>query len=133
VRRAARYALDEGADFAGDRWRRSPLLAWARTNGAGHPLYTNWPVAVYVYLQRPSHTLPPLGDRRALAAFADTIGARDGRVLAFDVAGVEYVTGETLAACCGLRVVARLEDGIVLAAEPPSSRGAKARGPRAPT
>ena len=111
-----RYALDYGSDFAGEQWRRSPLLDWARTNGARHPLYTNWPAAVYFHLHRPSRSLPD--DTGALTAFADTLRRRDGRVLVFGVGGMEYVSAKVLSGLRGLRIVARLDDGVVLAPTP---------------
>ena len=111
-----RYALDYGSDFAGEQWRRSPLLDWARTNGARHPLYTNWPAAVYFHLHRPSRSLPD--DTGALTALADTLRRRDGRVLVFDVGGMEYVSAKVLSGLRGLRIVARLDDGVVLAPTP---------------
>jgi hypothetical protein len=113
---AADYALTQGSDFAGEQWRRSELLAWARRDGAAHPLYTNWPAATYFHLHRPSRLVPLRNDARALAAFPDTLRMRDGRALVFDVSGAEYATAEQLAGLRGLRVVARLEDGVVLAA-----------------
>jgi hypothetical protein len=111
----AEYALAWGSDFAGDEWRQSELLEWAGTNGATRPLYTNWPAAVYFHLHRPSRQVPLRDDARALAAFPDTLRARDGRVLVFNVAGEEHATPETLLQSRGLRVVARLNDGVVLA------------------
>jgi hypothetical protein len=113
----AEYALEQGSDFAGEQWRRSELLAWARTDGAAHPLYTNWPPAMYFHLHRPSRLVPLRNDARALAAFPDTLRARNGRAVVFEVPGVEYATAEQLAGVRGLRVVARLEDGVVLAAD----------------
>ncbi|MFL5608873.1 MAG: hypothetical protein ACJ8AD_20625 [Gemmatimonadaceae bacterium] len=112
----AAYALTAGSDFAGEQWRRSELLAWARTDGTRYPLYTNWPAAPYFYLHRPSRLLPLRNDARALAAFPDTLRVRNGRALVFNVAGVEYATADQLAALRGLRVVARFADGVVLAA-----------------
>ena len=70
-----RFALGYGSDFASEQWRHSPLLDWARTEGATHPLYTNWPAAVYFHLHRPSYSLPSPDDADALAAFADTLRA----------------------------------------------------------
>jgi hypothetical protein len=113
---SAEYALTWGSDFAGEPWLHSELLAWARTSGASRPLYTNWPAAVYFYLHRPSRQVPLRNDARAIAAFPDTLRARDGRVLMFDVAGEEHATREMLLRSRGLRVDAQLHDGVVLAA-----------------
>lgn len=111
----ASYALTWGSDFAGDQWRRSELLAWARTNGTSTPLYTNWSGPVYFYLHRPSRQVPLRQDTAALAAFPDTLRRRDGRVLMFDVSGEEYATSSELLQSRRLRVMARLSDGVVLA------------------
>ena len=111
----ADYALTWGSDLAGDQWRRSELLAWARTDGATRPLYTNWPAAVYFHLHRPARQVPRSDDARALAAFADTVRVRDGRVLVFDVPDEEYATRAMLLQLRGLGIVARRQDGVVLA------------------
>lgn len=114
----ARYALDWGSDFAGSEWRTSALLGWARGEGARHPLYSNWPAAVWFHLHRPARALPLLGEARAVVAFTDTLRRRDGRVLAFAVAGPEYVTAATLVRSGELRIEATLDDGVVLAPAP---------------
>jgi hypothetical protein len=121
TRAATRYVAEHGSDLAGDTWRRSELLDWARRQGAGHPLYTNWPGPVYFYLHRPSRGLPASGDARALAALVDTLRVRDGRVLAFSVPSVDFVTVPMLLAQRDLCVVATLSDGVVLAAGAPDS------------
>jgi hypothetical protein len=113
------YALDWGSDFAGEQWRRSELLDWARTEGATHPLYTNWPSAVWFHLHRPSRYLPGAADTTELAAFAELLRATDGRALVFSVPDADYMTREALARASGLRVVVALEDGVVLAARAP--------------
>lgn len=110
------YALGWGSDLAGEEWQRSELLDWARTTGATHPLYSNWPSAVYFHLHRPSRYVPPARDTALLAAFADTLRATDGRAIVFTVPGVDYMTRETLERAPGLRIVTELEDGVVLAA-----------------
>jgi hypothetical protein len=115
TRGEARAALTWGSDFAGEEWRRSELLRWARLEGGAYPLYSNWPGPVYFYLHRPAHYLPAIADTAHLAAFTDTLRKRDGRILAFAVAGMEFVTPERLARLPGLRVVARLNDGLILA------------------
>lgn len=115
TRDEAGYALVHGSDFAGEEWRRSELLAWARTQGARHPLYSNWPAAIYFYLHRPAREVPRRNDSAGLAAFVDTLRARDGRVLAFTAPGPEFVTSRTLTQLPGLDVVTLAPDGVVLA------------------
>lgn len=111
----ARYALESGSDFAGEEWRRSELLDWARTNGMHHPLYSNWTAVVYFYLHRPARDVPLLIESAQMAEFADTLRVRDGRVLEFRTPGVEYASIDSLRRVRGLRVVAERADGVVLA------------------
>lgn len=109
----ARYALRWGSDFAGSQWRTSELLDWARHHPA--PLYTNWPAAVYFHLHRPARALPVrTADARMLALFGDTVRARHGRVLLFDVTDALYVAPDSVRRASGLRLVATLSDGVVL-------------------
>jgi hypothetical protein len=110
----AHYALDWGSDFAGQQWRYSELLDWTRHEGARSTLYSNWPAAVYFYLHRPARTLPKKRDARTLAAFADTVRVRNGRVLLFDVQTSEYAPADSLLKLRGLRTLARVHDGVVL-------------------
>ncbi len=111
----ARYVLESGSDFANESWRESETLAWAREHGAGTPLFSNWPAPFYFYLHRPTRELPRVSDARTLAKFADTVRVRGGRVLVFDVQSPEFAPQDSLRATPGLRVIARLRDGIVLA------------------
>ncbi len=115
----AREALEQGSDFAGEQWRKSELLAWARTSGVDRPLYSNWPSAVYLHLHRPVRELPRDSRAVTLAAFADTLRVRDGRVLVFDVPATEFTANAALLNAPGLRQILRTRDGVVLA---PSSR-----------
>lgn len=117
TRDVARFALGYGSDFASEQWRRSPLLDWARTEGATHPLYTNWPAAVYFHLHRTSYTLPEKAEHAALGAFADTLRRRNGRVLLFNAPNADDIVADSLVTLRGLHVVARLGDGVVLAPE----------------
>ena len=127
---ADRYIRVWGSDFAGEQWRRSELLEWARTKGASLPIYSTWPAAVYFHLHRPAWQVPLRDDAPGLAAFPDTLRVRGGRVLLFDVPDPEHMAPKTLLASRGLRVVARLKDGVVLAATDTSGRRGAAITPR---
>jgi hypothetical protein len=120
TRSAARFALTWGSDLAGQQWRESELLSWARTEGAGSPLYSNWPAVVYFHVHRPVHELPLMEDLEpsTLTEFADTVRARRARVLLFDVATGEVVPNDSLLKTRGLRVLERLNDGVVLGPDP---------------
>ncbi len=114
----AHYALEWGSDFAGEQWRQSELLDWTRHDGARFTLYSNWPAAVYFHLHRPARELPKDRDATTLAAFADTVRARGGRVLLFKVETSEYAPAASLMLLTGLRTVAQLHDGVVLGPTP---------------
>jgi hypothetical protein len=117
TRAEALSALSWGSDFAGQQWRESDVLAWARSDGAGAPLYSNWPAAVYFHLHRPAHELPYESDARTMAAFADTVRVRGGRVLLFDVRANELAPNDSVIKARGMHTVARLQDGVVLGAD----------------
>lgn len=112
------WALDNGYDLAGDPWRSSELLAWARRNAASSPLYSNWPTAVVLRLDRPSHETPITTDSAVLREFTTTIREHHGTVLAFDIAAPYLIGVDALRAAPGLRRVARLADGSVFVAAP---------------
>lgn len=112
----ASAALTWGSDFAGEQWRHSALLEWARTEGAAQPLYSNWPSAVYFHLHRVARGLPDAVDTAAFPRLADSLRARHrGVVLAFAIPDASIATGEQLRKVAGFEVIAELDDGIVLA------------------
>jgi len=115
TRNEARWVFEHGSDFAGDQWRHSDLIDWARTEGTAYPLYTNWPVMSYFYLRRPARDVPRLEESARMSAFADSLHVRGGRILAFTWPGIEYVPVDSLVKLPGLRVVERRADGVVLA------------------
>jgi hypothetical protein len=115
TRLEARYALEWGSDFAGQQWRSSEVLAWARVNAAHTPLYTNWPVAVYFHLHRNAHKLPRWVDIKNIAAFGDTVRARHGIVLLFGAPNGEFVPNDSIFNAPALGLVTDLKDGSVLA------------------
>ena len=111
---SAHFAMTWGSDFAGQQWRDSEVLAWARREGARGPLYSNWPAAVFFYLHRPSHELPYMKEARNLKAFGDTVRAHDGHVLLFLPKSEDYVANALLIKNSGLDVIEELNDGWVL-------------------
>jgi hypothetical protein len=107
------YALEEGSDFASLEWRDSPTLAWVRAHGAGHALFTNWPVAVYFHLGRASRDLPASLDSTTLAEFAERLRRRNGVVVAFTAPSPDVASPDSIARRLALRPVARFSDGVV--------------------
>jgi len=114
----AAYAMSWGSDFAGEQWRRSETVAWAREKGMGHRLYSNWPPALWFQLHRATWYVPGAGQAASLPAFADSVRAHDGRVLVFTTTDVDYLGPDAFTHVPGLRVLDTLEDGIVLAPSP---------------
>lgn len=110
------WALTNGNDFAGDQWRRSDMLYWARTRAPRTPLYSNWPAAIGFQLGRGAWQLPLRDAPLDWRAFVDTIAARHAYILDFDVQNGEFVRQDTLDRVPGLVVVRRFADGRVLAA-----------------
>ena len=105
-----------GSDFAGQQWHDSEVLAWARRDGTRHPLYSNWPAAVYFYLRRPSRELPTPKDVRFLKAFGDSVRAHGAYVLLFNAESQDNVPTALVRKASGLEVIAELHDGWVLGA-----------------
>lgn len=107
------YVLEEGSDFASLAWRDSPTLAWVRAHGAGHTLFTNWPVAVYFHLGRVSRDLPATLDGATLGEFEAQLRRRNGLVVAFSAPSPDVASPDSIATRLGLRPVARFADGVV--------------------
>jgi 4-amino-4-deoxy-L-arabinose transferase-like glycosyltransferase len=116
------WMLENGSDFAQAQWSDSPLLAWARSNAARRPLYSNWPAAIVFHLQRTAHEAPNDSTPTLLAAFADTVRARGGVVLAFDQPSPDQIGPTALARASGLYTVIRVADGAVFAARTAPTR-----------
>jgi hypothetical protein len=112
--REARRVRAEGAGYGRERWRRSDLIAWARAEGSGHPLFTNRPAAVYFLLHRPARDVPLLEEAGRMNEFADSVRAHDGRVLMFVQPTRWFVTIDSLRRVSGLRPVFLGTSGVVL-------------------
>lgn len=109
----AEWAATEGSDFASTEWRTSPLIAWVRANGRAHPLYSNWPPALYFHAQRIARELPDSTDTAELPAFARTLAAQQAYVVAFDAPNTDFIPPDSLARRFGWERVVRLADGAV--------------------
>ena len=116
------WMLENGSDFAQAQWTASPLLAWARANAPRRPLYSNWPAAIVFHLHRAAFEVPNDSTPALLDAFADTVRARGGVVLAFDQPSPDQIGVAALARAPGLHAVARVADGTVFAARVPLTR-----------
>jgi hypothetical protein len=115
-RESVRYALHTGNDLSDVCWRHSPLLAWVRTNGQGHALFTNVPEALFFQAERLSHELPEEHDARTAAAFLDTLVRRNALIVEFDASCMD-VSPDSLLAGMPLREIVTMPTGRVLAPE----------------
>jgi hypothetical protein len=115
------YATTEGSDFAGANWRNSSLIAWVRAHGNGHPLYSNWPAALYFHAHRIARELPDSADSGDVSGFADQIRADRGYMVGFDEPSPDFIAPATLARELGLQQVVRTADGAVWTAITPTA------------
>lgn len=113
--RQHRHVRAFGSDIDTPRWARSELIAFARAEGASHPLYANQPAAVYLHLHRPARGVPGLEESHRMEEFADTVRAHDGRVLMFNPSGGASRRIDALRRVQGLRVVLDGPTGVVFA------------------
>ena len=109
------YAVETGNDYADFAWSGSPLVAFVRDHAAGRALFTNYPTALYFHADRWSRVMPMAPRRDTASAFADTVLARHGLIVAFDKS-TEFVTSpaallQVLAR--PVRVVLRTHDGAI--------------------
>jgi len=84
TRGAVRYVLETGSDYADQCWRGSPVTAWVREHGAGHPLVSNASVALYFHAGRLAREMPGDMSPAVERAFLDTLAARDAYLVLFD-------------------------------------------------
>ena len=109
----AQWAATEGSDFAASEWRNSPLVAWVRANGRGHPLYSNWPPALYFHAHRIARELPDSTAVADLPDFANAVRKGHGYIVAFDAPSPDVIPPDSLATLLHLQRVARTSDGTV--------------------
>jgi len=127
TRDAARYVLATGSDYADQCWRGSPVVAWVREHGGGHPLISNASVALYFHAGRLAREMPDDPSPKLARAMADTIAARDAYLVLFDQSCAATIeSGDSLVKALGLAPVAQLRTGSIWGAardtmhEPPA-------------
>jgi len=111
-------AMSDGIDFAGARWRESSLAAWARTDPDHHPLFSNFPAALYFHARRAARLLPQEPDARELQAFGDTLRRRHGAVVAFSQPSAFVESPASLVRALGLRAIVQDSTGAVYVSPP---------------
>lgn len=108
-----RAALIDGIDFASADWRESPTVGWVRAHGAGTPIYTNWPAALYFQAARATHEVPPTLDALTLRRFGDRLARQRGVLVGFIVPSPGMAAPDSIAARLRLRRLAAYDDGSV--------------------
>lgn len=111
---AASSALEEGLDYAHDRWRTSELVEWVRANGNDRPLFTNYPAALYFHAGRMTRLLPQDAAPDSVRSFTDTLTRRRGLIISFDYDSSAWVVSpKPLLAALPIRRLIRVRDGEV--------------------
>jgi hypothetical protein len=117
-------AVTDGNDFASTEWRTSPTIQWVVNSGAGQPIYTNWPAAVYFDAHRSPYDLPRTLDPDSIAQFRTQLASRNGVLVGFEARNPDYPPVDSLARAAGLVPLKRFSDGAVWSVPPaPSARG----------
>ncbi|HEX6537297.1 MAG TPA: hypothetical protein VF041_22135 [Gemmatimonadaceae bacterium] len=109
----ARYALETGDDYADVQWSGSRLIEWVRDHGRGRPLFTNYPTALYFHAGRLSRELPASPTPAEARAFADTVAARHGLIVAFERSSEFNALPDSLLSMIPAVAVARAPDGAI--------------------
>src|SRR5262249_4044636 len=123
-----RDAREEGLGYAGPRWRDSETVAWVRANHPAGPLFTNYPDAPAFYTRPPAPWRPWTGDPNTGRAAPDYSGElarlaeplrREGGVIVWFVEPRRLMPDRReLESTLGVRPIAELSDGVVLALAP---------------
>ena len=123
TRDAVRYVLNTGSDYADQCWRGSPVTAWVREHGAGHPLVSNAPVALYFHAGRLARELPDAMRPADARAFRDTLVARDAWLVLFDQSCAASIDQpDSLVHALGLVREVQLARGSIWRAAPDTMR-----------
>jgi hypothetical protein len=115
------YAIHTGSDYADLCWQGSPVVAWVKEHGAGHPLVSNASPALFFQAGRLAREMPWELPPAAARAFTDTLAARNAYVVLFDKSCAETIDqDDSLVTALGLVREAQLRTGSVWRAPPPA-------------
>jgi hypothetical protein len=122
------YALRTGSDYADICWQGSPVVAWVKEHGTGHPLVSNASPALFFQAGRLAREMPLALTPAEARAFTDTLAARDAYVVLFDTSCAETIDQVgPLVSSLGLVSVAQLRTGGVWRAVAPPAPPAAPR------
>lgn len=112
---SVRYALDNGNDYADKCWVASPVVGWVHDHGAGHPLVSNAPIALFFQAGRLAREMPDDGiPADSMQMFRDTLAARRAYVVLFDEQCASTIEQpDSLVKKLGLEAEARLRSGVI--------------------
>lgn len=103
----------DGGDFASSEWRISPLVDWVAHHGAGVPLYSNWPAAIWFHTARAARELPPNLAPKTVDAFRAKFEREHGALISFAEESPDWVRPDSLARRAGLVPAGRWAGGTV--------------------
>jgi Dolichyl-phosphate-mannose-protein mannosyltransferase len=109
----ASEAITDGSDFASSTWESSPTLDWVKSRSAGHPLFSNWPAAIYFKTSRIARDTPQSLDTADLDEFGHILEKSHGALVAFSLLNPDYPPGDSIAHALGLVKVGQFSDGSV--------------------
>jgi len=104
-------ATTDGSDFASSDWRTSPTVAWVRSQSEGHPIFSNWPAAIYFRTNRIARDIPQSLSKADLHEFADIMRENRGVFVAFSSNNTDYPPPDSIARGAGLVEAGQFPDG----------------------
>ncbi|MEP6689623.1 MAG: hypothetical protein ABJD07_00625 [Gemmatimonadaceae bacterium] len=126
-----RYALDVGVDFADGDWRGSRLVEWARHEGRGRALFSNFPTALYFHAAREAWPLPATVKPEEVRAFTDSLVSRNGLIVAFTRPSEYVPPPEPLLRVLPVHAIATFREGAIWALDDSvTRRGARPAVPQ---
>jgi hypothetical protein len=118
----------EGLGYARPRWRESETVAWVRAKRPAGPVFSNYPDALAFHTGQPALWLPWKGDPntglappdygRELASLDEPLRREGAVIVYFEKRRRLMPDRSELERALGVRPIAELSDGVVLAVAP---------------